>query len=405
MTGTGPTVALVRDESVEGYDFGRDHPLAPVRVTLTHELIDACGLADAPGVLRVAPGTTDEQLLEDTLRVHDAAYVDTVRALSHSLVPGGRLLDAPTDLRARAETVGLGSGDTPAFAGVHEASLAVVGASVEAARLVLEGKVRHAFNPGGGLHHAMPDRAAGFCVYNDASAAIAWLLANGAERVAYVDVDVHHGDGVERMFAADPRVLTLSLHESGQHLFPGTGHAHEVGEGAGRASVVNVPLAPQTPGSVWLEAFDAVVEPLVRAFQPDVLVTQLGCDTHATDPLAHLALTLDDMANVYARLHTLAHEAADGRWVATGGGGYQLVSVVPRAWTLAFAEMSDQRLPIETPMGWRELVVARTGAIPPHDFHDPAPLLGADVEVRTREAAHASIATVRGLVFPRHGAR
>jgi len=398
-------VALVRDETVESYDFGRDHPLAPVRVTLTHGLIDACGLTDTQGVLRVTPRSDVEQRLEETLRVHTLGYVDTVRALSSALGPEMRLLDAPEDLRARAATVGLGTGDTPAFSGVHEASLAVVGASVEAARLVLDGTVQHAFNPGGGLHHAMPDRAAGFCVYNDASAAIAWLLANGAERVAYIDVDVHHGDGVERMFAADARVLTLSLHESGKHLFPGTGHAHEVGEGDGRASVVNVPLAPQTSGAVWLEAFDAVVEPLVRAFQPDVLVTQLGCDTHATDPLAHLALTLDDMQAIYARLHTLAHEAADGRWVATGGGGYQLVSVVPRAWTLAFAEMSGGRMPIETPMGWRELVVARTRAIPPHDFHDPAPLLGEDVAHRTREFAAASIATVRELVFPRHGVR
>jgi len=398
-------VALVRDESVERYDFGREHPLAPVRVTLTHGLIDACGLADTPGVVRITPSASHEQLLEDTLRVHDAAYVATVRDVSGAFPPGARLLDAPEALRARAATVGLGAGDTPAFAGVHEASLAVVGASVEAARLVLQGRVRHAFNPGGGLHHAMPGRAAGFCVYNDASAAIAWLLDNGAERVAYVDVDVHHGDGVERMFVADPRVLTVSLHESGRHLFPGTGEAHDVGEGAGRASAVNVPLAPQTSGEVWLEAFDAVVEPLVRAFAPDVIVTQLGCDTHATDPLAHLALTLDDMAAVYARLHTLAHETAEGRWVAMGGGGYQLVSVVPRAWTLAFAEMVGARLPVETPMPWRELVVARTGALPPVDFFDPAPLLGAEVEGRTREAARASIATVRELVFPRHGAR
>jgi acetoin utilization protein AcuC len=268
---------------------------------------------------------------------------------------------------------------------------------------VLAGEVRHAFNPGGGLHHAMPDRAAGFCVYNDAAAAIAALLDAGAERVAYVDVDVHHGDGVERIFAADPRVLTISLHESGRTLFPGTGDASDVGHGAGRASAVNVPLAPQTNGAVWLGAFDAVVEPLVRAFQPDVLVTQLGCDTHVTDPLAHLALTLDDMSAIYARLHALAHEAADGRWVATGGGGYQLVSVVPLAWTLAFAEMSGARLPVETPMPWRELVVARTGAVPPHGFDDPAPLLGPEAEAQARRMAETSVATVRGLVFPRHG--
>lgn len=400
-----PRVALVRDEAAESYAFGRDHPLAPVRVTLTHALIEASGLADAPGVVRVTPDVDAERDVEDALRVHDADYVATVRALSQALDPGVPLLEAPATLRARAATVGLGAGDTPAFAGMHEASLAVVRSSVTAARRVLAGEAQHAFNPGGGLHHAMPDRAGGFCIYNDTAAAIAALLEAGAERVVYVDVDVHHGDGVERMFAGDPRVLTISLHESGRTLFPGTGDAQDIGEGAGLASAVNVPLAPQTPGIVWLSAFDTVVEPLVRAFAPDVLVTQLGCDTHVTDPLAHLAITLDDMAAVYARLHALAHEAAEGRWVATGGGGYRLVDVVPRAWTLAFAEMTGGRLPVETPMPWQELVVARTGATPPRDFDDHPPLLGADVEVRTRRFAEESVATVRELVFPRHGLR
>ena len=403
MTERVHPVALVRDASAEDYDFGRDHPLAPVRVTLAHALIEDTGLAAAPGVVRVTPKVEPERDLRDTLRVHDADYVATVHDLSRAIEPGTRFLDAPADLRARAATVGLGAGDTPAFAGVHDASLAVVRASAAAARRVLSGEVLHAFNPGGGLHHAMPDRAAGFCVYNDVAAAIATLLDDGSERVAYVDVDVHHGDGVERMFADDPRVITISLHESGSTLFPGTGDATDVGVGAGRASVVNVPFAPQTSGVVWLDAFDAVVEPLVRAFQPDVLVTQLGCDTHVTDPLAHLALTLDDMAAIAARLHTLAHEAAEGRWIATGGGGYQLVSVVPRAWTLAFAEMTGAPLPVETPMTWRELVVARTGQEPPRDFDDAVPLLGADVDAHTRRMAAESIATVRGLVFPRHG--
>jgi acetoin utilization protein AcuC len=398
-------VALVRDEAAEAYDFGRDHPLAPVRVALTHALIGTSGLADAPGVVRVTPDVEAERDLEDVLRVHDPAYVDTVVALSRTLRPGAPLLDAAPDVRARAAAVGLGVGDTPAFAGMHEASLAVVRASVSAARRVLAGEVRHAFNPGGGLHHAMPDHAGGFCIYNDAAAAIAALLDAGAERVAYVDVDVHHGDGVERVFAADPRVLTISLHESGRTLFPGTGDAQDIGEGPGLASAVNVPLAPQTSGAVWLGAFDAVVEPLVRAFRPDVLVTQLGCDTHATDPLAHLALTLGDMAAVYARLHALAHEAADGRWVATGGGGYQLVSVVPRAWTLAFAEMAGVRPPASTPTAWRELVMARTGAVAPADFSDPSPLLDAAVEAQARRVAEASVATVRELVFPPHGVR
>jgi acetoin utilization protein AcuC len=398
-----PRVGLVRDAAGEHYDFGRGHPLAPIRVTLTHELIETSGLADAPGVVRIAPEVEPERDLADTLRVHDADYVATVRELSRLLAPGTPFLEAPAELRARAATVGLGVGDTPAFPGMHDASLAVVRASAAAARSVLAGDVLHAFNPGGGLHHAMPGRAAGFCVYNDAAAAIAALLDAGAERVAYVDVDVHHGDGVERIFAADPRVLTVSLHESGRTLFPGTGDATDVGEGAGRASAVNVPLATHTSGEVWLGAFDAVVEPLVRAFQPDVLVTQLGCDTHATDPLAHLALTLDDMAAIYARLHALAREAADGRWVATGGGGYQIVSVVPRAWTLAFAQMSGARLPVETPMMWRESVVARTAAVPPTDFSDLSPKLDAGVVAQARRVAEASVATVRELVFPRHG--
>ena len=400
-----PRVALVRDAAAEHYDFGRDHPLAPIRVTLTHELIEASGLADTPGVVRVTPAVEPERDLADTLRVHHAGYVATVRSLSHALEPGVPFADAPSLVRARAATVGMGLGDTPAFAGMHDASLAVVRGTVAAARSVLAGDVLHAFNPGGGLHHGMPDRAAGFCIYNDTAAAIAALLDAGAERVAYVDVDVHHGDGVERIFADDPRVLTVSLHESGRTLFPGTGAAHDIGEGRGRASAVNVPFAPQTPGSVWLGAFDAVVEPVVRAFRPDVLVTQLGCDTHVTDPLAHLALTLDDMAAVYARLHALAHEAAEGRWLATGGGGYQLVSVVPRAWTLAFAELSGGRMPIETPMVWQELVVARTGVTPPRDFDDQPPLLGDDVEEQTRRFAEESVATVRELVFPRHGIR
>ena len=398
-----PPVGLVRDERAEGYTFSADHPLAPVRVTLTHALIETSGLADLPGVVRITPDADDARDVADTLRVHDAGYVDTVADLSRRLPPGVPIVRADDGLRARATAHGLGAGDTPAFAGMHDASLAVVRASVTAARRVLAGDVRHAFNPGGGLHHAMPARAAGFCVYNDTAAAIAALLDAGAQRVAYVDVDVHHGDGVETMFADDPRVLTVSLHESGATLFPGTGDATDVGTGPAAGSVVNVPLAPQTAGDVWLGAFDAVVEPLVRAFAPDVLVTQLGCDTHATDPLAHLALTLDDLAAVYARLHTLAHEAADGRWVATGGGGYRLVDVVPRAWTLAFAAMSGGRLPVETPMPWRELVVDRTGERPPRDFDDPAPVLGPDVTPRTRAAAEASVATVRELVFPRHG--
>jgi acetoin utilization protein AcuC len=251
----------------------------------------------------------------------------------------------------------------------------------------------------------MPDRAAGFCIYNDPALAIDWLLEAGAERVAYVDVDVHHGDGVEVMFRDDPRVLTISLHESGRFLFPGTGAVDDVGGPTALGSAANLPLYPSTTGDLWLEGFDAVVDPLIRAFDPDVLVTQLGCDSHATDPLAHLSLTVDDMAAIYQRLHRLAHEVADGRWVATGGGGYQLVQVVPRAWTLAFAEMAGRKLPIDTPMGWQELVVAKTGVTPPRSFSDDPVRVSEAMAAQARRGLQESIEGLRRLLLPFHGIR
>ena len=239
---------------------------------------------------------------------------------------------------------------------MHEASRHVVGASIEAARQVWTGAVDHAANIAGGLHHAMPDRASGFCVYNDVAVAIRWLLDNGAEKVAYVDVDVHHGDGVEAIFYDDPRVLTISLHETGQMLFPGTGFPADSGGPDALGSAVNVALPPGTADAGWLRAFHAVVPPLVREFAPDVLVTQQGCDSHRDDPLAHLALSVDGQRASYLALHDLAHEAADGRWVAFGGGGYAVVDVVPRAWTHLLSVVSGRPLDVDlaTPEGWRE---------------------------------------------------
>ncbi len=393
MTGEGPDaggrVAMVWDERVLGYDLGPNHPLAPVRVELTVELIRATGLLGG-NVVEVLPGTYHQAEL---LRLHREDFVDAVRRLSR-------------DPSARAEArFGLGEGDTPAFPGMHEASLLVCAASKEAARLVWEGDAVHAFNPAGGLHHAMPDRAAGFCVYNDPAVAIDWLLEHGAERVCYVDVDVHHGDGVELLFADDPRVLTISLHESGRYLFPGTGAVDDIGGPGARGSAANLPLLPGTTGELWLAAFDEAIDPLIRAYAPDVLVTQLGCDTHVTDPLAHLALSVDDMAAVYERLHRLAHEVAGGRWIATGGGGYQLVQVVPRAWTAAFAEMAQRRLPIDTPMAWQELAVRRTGVTPPRAFSDDPVRVADGLREQAARGAHEAVAGLKQLLWPYHGLR
>ena len=218
----------------------------------------------------------------------------------------------------------------------------------------------------------MPDRASGFCVYNDVAVAIRWLLANGAKKVAYVDVDVHHGDGVERIFWDDPRVLTVSLHETGQMLFPGTGFPADSGGPGAEGSAVNVALPPGTSDAGWLRAFHAVVPPLLREFAPDVLVTQQGCDSHRDDPLAHLALSVDGQRASYLALHDLAHEVADGRWVAFGGGGYAIVDVVPRAWTHLLAVVSGTPFDVaeSTPPQWRDEVRARLGVLAPTRMTD-----------------------------------
>jgi acetoin utilization protein AcuC len=218
----------------------------------------------------------------------------------------------------------------------------------------------------------MPDRASGFCVYNDVAVAIRWLLAHGAKKVAYVDVDVHHGDGVERIFYDDPRVLTISLHETGQMLFPGTGFPADLGGPDAQGSAVNVALPPGTSDAGWLRAFHAVVPPLVREFEPEVLVTQQGCDSHRDDPLAHLALSVDGQRASYLALHDLAHEAANGRWVAFGGGGYAVVDVVPRAWTHLLAAVSGRPLTVdrETPVSWRDEVAGRLGVRAPSRMTD-----------------------------------
>src|SRR5262245_55582900 len=237
---------------------------------------------------------------------------------------------------------------------MHEASALVAGATLQAARAVWSGESRRAVNIAGGLHHAMPDRASGFCVYNDPAIGIAYLLDQGARRVAYVDIDVHHGDGVQAVFWDDPRVLTVSLHETPLALFPGTGFPQETGGATAEGSAVNVALPPGTDDSGWLRAFHAVVPSVVRAFGPEVLVTQCGADTHRIDPLADLRLSVDGQRASYLALRDLAEELCAGRWIATGGGGYALVEAVPRAWTHLFAIATGEPLPpeTETPQSW-----------------------------------------------------
>ncbi|HEX2699008.1 MAG TPA: hypothetical protein VHM89_02250, partial [Acidimicrobiales bacterium] len=273
------------------------------------------------------------------------------------------------------------------------------GASLVAAEAVWTGRAEHAFNPAGGLHHAMPERASGFCVYDDPAVAVAWLLARGARRVAYVDVDVHHGDGPQEIFYDDPRVLTVSVHQSGATLFPGTGFVDEIGTGDARGSSVNIPLPPFTGEGLWLEAFRRLAVPVVEAWAPDVLVTQLGCDTHHSDPLANLSLTTNAYRETARLLHELAHRCAGGRWLAVGGGGYQWAAVVPRAWTIYFAEMAGVAVPDALPPAWVEQATRASGAAVPALLSEPA-LPG---DQGDRAYVEQVMDDVRKLVFPLHG--
>ncbi|MBO0789078.1 MAG: acetoin utilization protein AcuC, partial [Actinobacteria bacterium] len=269
------------------------------------------------------------------------------------------------------------------------------------------GRAEHAVNVAGGLHHAMRGRASGFCVYNDPAIAISWLLSQGAERVAYVDIDVHHGDGVQAAFYHDPRVLTISIHEHPMTLFPGTGLPGENGGQDAEGYAVNVALPAGTGDAGWLRAFDAVVPPLVRGFRPQILVSQHGCDSHRLDPLAHLELSVDGQRTAHAALHRLAHETAGGRWLLTGGGGYELVQVVPRTWTHLLAEAAG--LPIDpaeqTPASWREFARTRADGMPPQRMTDgePATFRAFGSGFDPADAIDRAIMATRNAVFPLHG--
>ncbi|HKV87867.1 MAG TPA: acetoin utilization protein AcuC [Candidatus Dormibacteraeota bacterium] len=328
MAVPGP-VALVYGDELMKHHLSDQHPLQPIRVKLAMELITSTGLIEHAHLLPPRAASIEELGL-----VHSREYIDLVRKLSD---PAQRRQVTPDEV----DGAGFASADNPISDSLHEGASLVAGASLVGANAIESGAALHAFSPSGGLHHAHRERASGFCTYNDAALACRWLEERG-HRVAYVDVDVHHGDGVEAIFQSDAQVLTISLHESGRYLFPGTGFPDDCGVGGGRGAAANLPFFPFTWDEPWLQAFEKVVPPLLRRFKPTVLVTQDGCDTHHLDPLAHLAATTRIWPRVGRIFHELAHELCDGRWLALGGGGYAIYEVVPRAWTLLFAEMVER---------------------------------------------------------------
>lgn len=349
-------VRFVYDPALADYELSPDHPFRPERLELTRTLLEACGALpdDAYASVEHLPA-------RELAHVHATRYIDVVKRASR-----GEGLE-------EAYAYGLGTGDNPVFADMHEAVLRVCAATVSAVELVASGRALRAANFAGGLHHAQRAKASGFCVYNDLAMGIRRAVDEHDMRVAYVDLDVHHGDGVQWLFYDSPNVMTVSLHESGRYLFPGTGHTYETGRGPGRGHAVNMPLEPFTEDASFLEAFDIVVPRALQAFQPDLIVLQAGADMHRNDPLADLSVSLAAMGAAYHRVADLSERLTGGRLVVTGGGGYDPFRTAPRAWALAWAAMTGTELPERVPEAWRERWSERSpAALPERMVDDPS---------------------------------
>jgi acetoin utilization protein AcuC len=371
--------ALVHSEDWARFDYGPQHPLRMERLGLTWRLMQAYGLTRLPGAVVHAPRPAAER---DIAVFHAPEYLAALKAANSGVLPPG------------GGAFGLGPGDNPVFRGLWEAAQLVAAGSLLAADLVARGEADRAFHFAGGLHHALPDRASGFCYVNDAVLAILRLRERGL-RVAYVDIDAHHGDGVQYAFYGDPHVLTISVHERGERLFPGTGFVHELGEGEAAGYSVNLPLEAYTDTQVYLPAFEAVVPPLLERFKPDVIVAQLGIDSHRTDPLTHLALDVQGFARALARIVPMAP-----RLIALGGGGYDVRNVA-RAWTVAWAVLNGVELPAELPAAFDE-DLRRFGFASRRLWDEPAAALPESVQRAVHEYADRQVDAVQRTVFPFH---
>src|SRR3989475_1494723 len=371
--------ALIHSDEWRRFDYGPEHPLRMERLGLPWRLMEGYGLTALPRAKVLAPEPAE---LESIARFHTREYIDVLRAVSAGeWVP-------------QAARYGLGPGDNPIFPGLWEAAQLAAGGSLLAARLVAEGEADRAFHFAGGLHHAMPGRASGFCYVNDAVLAIMHLRARGL-RVAYVDIDAHHGDGVQNAFYADRNVLTISTHERGDRLFPGTGFVEEMGEGAGRGFSVNLPLDVLTDSSIYLPAFEAVVPRLLTAFKPDVIVMQLGIDSHRADPLTHLALDVQGFARAVAPITEFAP-----RVVALRGGGSDNGHVA-RAWTAAWAVMNGVEVNADLPADFVDY--ARRLHLRMGSLWDPPARLDDDRRARVQEYVDRQVDAIQRLIFPIHG--
>ena len=370
--------AFVYEDAMSHHTLSETHPMRPVRLRYTYELADAFGLFDPKSSKLVEPRVAT---LDEVLTFHTAEYIGAVERVGQ-----GEFSVNPVEYN-------IGPGDNPGYEGMYDAALLSTGGSMRCVELLLDEGYDAALNISGGLHHAMPGYAYGFCVFNDPVIAINEILRRGL-RVAYVDIDCHHGDGVQYAFYDTDRVLTISLHETGQFLFPGTGYAQETGTERGRGYSVNVPLYPYTGDETYLWVFEQVVLPLLDAFRPDVLVSQLGIDSHFRDPITHLALTTQGFGKVVSKFSGSAP-----KWLALGGGGYDLQAVA-RSWTLAYGVMSEQNLDDTIPESYRTKYGVETL---PDTERLPDIVHKSQSDAKT--FAEASVGAVQGLIFPTHGIR
>ena len=371
-----PRAAFVYDDRMSRHELRNNHPMRPVRLRYTHDLLQSYGAFEHEGAMLVTPRSARE---EELRWLHGPDYIAAVQRLSAG--EGGH--------EAHRFNFSM-DGDNPYYPGMYEAATLSSGATLLAAELVASGTVNAAYNISGGLHHAAANHASGFCVFNDPALAIHYFLRQG-KRVAYVDVDAHHGDGVQEAFYGDDRVLTISVHESGRYLFPGTGFVEELGEGNGQGYSVNLPLFPYTGDEVYLEVFREIVPPLIRGFGPDILVTQMGIDSYHSDPLTHLQLTTEGFVEVVREFAALGLP-----WLALGGGGYDLMAVA-RAWTLAYGVMLGVDWPDTLPRSFTlEHGIGRLR-------DETSPEIPANLRLEVRRHAGETTAALKERVFPVHG--
>ncbi len=334
------------------YDLGAQHPFSPLRIKMVTELLEELGHELNYELPELIPP-------EKLQTVHDTEYIEVVE------LAGMGVNDE------RFEKYGLGTADNPVKTGMSEAARYICGGTLHGAKLMLDGKYKKVLQLGGGFHHAHENLASGFCLYNDLALAITEMINRGWH-VVYLDIDVHHGDGLQKMFYEDDRVMTISLHESGEYLFPGTGWIYESGRGMGKSLKLNLPFEPFTEGKSYVEILEELLELALGYFRPDALIVQAGADAHFTDPLADLMLTTHDYERIFKTIIRKSEKYANGRLLFTFGGGYSFEATA-RIWSLLYLVLTNSNIPEKLPGAWIKKWEEGLGVKIKDTFHDTNP--------------------------------